>query len=230
MEFIGNPQWIHCPFIFWRAWKTLMSPCVLPNCPGMHDDTGVYSECLPFFSMGWWFFRTSGDSGMALSAPCFSNMESTWNSSELLTPVCMFPVCTPGHSDLHQVVPSCCFISVMMQPVNSWRRSPFPSADDWIQTACLLSSSVSPVRPTLPTFRPQDQRGEDASPPQHKLSETNTHSSHAPSASASNPRQADWLLREYPYSEGVAKHKQCGSCRDCLRFRGDDSDDLPVSL
>eukprot|EP00066_Takifugu_rubripes_P027384 XP_011616650.1 PREDICTED: rho GTPase-activating protein 28-like [Takifugu rubripes] len=41
---------------------------------------------------------------------------------------------------------------------------------------------------------------------------------------------ADWLLREYPYSEGVAEHKQRGTCWDCLRFHGDDRDDLPFGL
>lgn len=93
----------------------------------------------------------------------------------------------------------------------------------------LLSNSVSPVRPTLLTFFSQDPLGEDASPSQHTLSETHTHSSHTPTTPAAHLRPADWLLREYPYSEGVAEHRQRGTCWDCLRFHGDGSDNLPVS-
>ncbi|KAK9527363.1 hypothetical protein VZT92_013933 [Zoarces viviparus] len=40
-------------------------------------------------------------------------------------------------------------------------------------------------------------------------------------------RQADWLLRDSPYSEGVAEHKRGGTCWDCLRFHGSESGDLP---
>ncbi|KAI9513920.1 hypothetical protein NQZ68_038322 [Dissostichus eleginoides] len=39
-------------------------------------------------------------------------------------------------------------------------------------------------------------------------------------------RRAGWLLRDSPYSEGVAEHKRGGACWDCLRFHGDDSDEL----
>uniref|UniRef100_A0A3Q4AIT5 Rho-GAP domain-containing protein n=1 Tax=Mola mola TaxID=94237 RepID=A0A3Q4AIT5_MOLML len=48
--------------------------------------------------------------------------------------------------------------------------------------------------------------------PEHSSSLTNTHS-----PPGSQSRQADWLLRDYPYSEGVAEHKQGGTCWDCLR-------------
>lgn len=84
---------------------------------------------------------------------------------------------------------------------------------------CVL---LSPVRPTLPTFLSEDPP-EDASPSPH------THSAHTPAVPAAHSRQADWLLREYPYSEGVAEHKRLGTCWDCLRFHGDGSADLPVS-
>ncbi|KAM9337103.1 rho GTPase-activating protein 28 [Symphorus nematophorus] len=47
------------------------------------------------------------------------------------------------------------------------------------------------------------------------------------STSAHLLRQADWLLRDSPYSEGVAEHKRGGACWDCLRFHGDNSGDLP---
>ncbi|CAF92304.1 unnamed protein product, partial [Tetraodon nigroviridis] len=83
------------------------------------------------------------------------------------------------------------------------------------------------VRPTIPTFLSQDPLGEDASPSQHTLLETHPRSSHTPTTPADDSRQADWLLREYPYSEGVAEHKQRGTCWDCLRFHGDNSDDHP---
>lgn len=89
---------------------------------------------------------------------------------------------------------------------------------------------VSAVRPTLPTFLFEDQLPEHLSSPTNTHSETNTHletNTHSPPVSQS--RQADWLLRDYPYSEGVAEHKRGGTCWDCLRFHGDDSGDLPVS-
>ncbi|XP_070784575.1 rho GTPase-activating protein 28 [Enoplosus armatus] len=96
------------------------------------------------------------------------------------------------------------------------------------------------VRPTLPTFLFEDQLLEHPSSPtnthcpSHTHSSTNTHCpthtdslTHTPSPPVSQWRQADWLLRDSPYSEGVAEHKRGGTCWDCLRFQGDDSGDLP---
>ncbi|XP_068593198.1 rho GTPase-activating protein 28 isoform X2 [Cebidichthys violaceus] len=112
------------------------------------------------------------------------------------------------------------------------------------------------VRPTLPTFVFEDQLPENPSspthPPTHTHSPTRTNSptqthsptythslththspththfpTHTHSHSVSWSRQADWLLRESPYSEGVAEHKRGGTCWDCLHFHGSDSGDLP---
>lgn len=94
---------------------------------------------------------------------------------------------------------------------------------------------MSAVRPTLPAFLSQDPLGEAASP-SHTPPETHTSpetrtppETRTHSAPAAPSRQADWLLRDYPYSEGVSEHKQRGACWDCLRFHGDSSDDQPVS-
>nr|XP_061810225.1 rho GTPase-activating protein 28-like [Nerophis lumbriciformis] len=44
-------------------------------------------------------------------------------------------------------------------------------------------------------------------------------------AAEAAPTDADWLLRERPYSEGVAEHRRGGACQDCRR-----DGDEPVSL
>ncbi|XP_028428506.1 rho GTPase-activating protein 28 [Perca flavescens] len=62
-------------------------------------------------------------------------------------------------------------------------------------------------------------------PKTHTLRRSQTHT-HSPPVSWA--RRADWLLRDSPYSEGVADHKRGGTCWDCLRFHGDnDSGDQP---
>ncbi|XP_062415096.1 rho GTPase-activating protein 28 [Pungitius pungitius] len=76
------------------------------------------------------------------------------------------------------------------------------------------------VRSTLPPFVFEDQQ--HASTPTHTHTATRTHP-----LSVSWSRQADWLLRDSPYSEGVAEHRSCGTCRDCLRFHGTDGGDVP---
>ncbi|KAM8823360.1 rho GTPase-activating protein 28 isoform 2-T2 [Spinachia spinachia] len=78
------------------------------------------------------------------------------------------------------------------------------------------------VRSTLPTFVFEDQLPEHPSSPTHTLSPTRTHS-----LSVSWSKQADWLLRDSPYSEGVADHRRGGTCPDCLRFHGTDGGDMP---
>ncbi|XP_024918225.1 rho GTPase-activating protein 28 isoform X2 [Cynoglossus semilaevis] len=40
-------------------------------------------------------------------------------------------------------------------------------------------------------------------------------------------RQADWLVRDSSYSDGVDEHKQGGACWDCLHSQGDDNSDVP---
>ncbi|TMS01183.1 Rho GTPase-activating protein 28 [Larimichthys crocea] len=103
------------------------------------------------------------------------------------------------------------------------------------------------VRPTLPTFLFEDQLTEHPSSLTNAHSPTNTQSptktqsltkTHSPTNTLTHPtspphlqsvsqlRRADWLLRESPYSEGVAEHKQSGTCCDCLYFHGVDGDDL----
>uniref|UniRef100_A0A3Q3BV46 Rho GTPase activating protein 28 n=1 Tax=Haplochromis burtoni TaxID=8153 RepID=A0A3Q3BV46_HAPBU len=42
--------------------------------------------------------------------------------------------------------------------------------------------------------------------------------------------QPDWVLRDSPYSEGVAEHKRGKACWDCLRFHRDNNSELQVSL
>nr|XP_046227484.1 rho GTPase-activating protein 28 [Scatophagus argus] len=84
------------------------------------------------------------------------------------------------------------------------------------------------VRPTLPTLVFEDQLPEHPSSPTNTLSPTNTEfPTHTPSPPHTHSRRADWLLRDSPYSEGVAEHKRGGACWDCLRFHGDGSGDLP---
>ncbi|XP_074549567.1 rho GTPase-activating protein 28 isoform X2 [Halichoeres trimaculatus] len=117
-------------------------------------------------------------------------------------------------------------------------------------------SACSPVRgseaghPTLHMFVFDDQLPEqthtDTHSPPHTDSSTKTHSptntdsptqtqsptqTHSPARTPSSPvcqwREADWVLRDSPYSEGVAEHKRGGACWDCLRFHGDNNGDVP---
>lgn len=80
---------------------------------------------------------------------------------------------------------------------------------------------LSPGRSTLPVFVFEDQLPEDPSSPAPTPS---------PSSAVSRLRCADWLLRDTPYSEGVAEHKRGETCRDCVRFHGDESSELQVSV
>ncbi|XP_028288402.1 rho GTPase-activating protein 28 [Parambassis ranga] len=69
--------------------------------------------------------------------------------------------------------------------------------------------------------------------PTNTQSHTLTHSPvHTNSLPGSQLQQADWLLRDSPYSEGVAGHKKDGTCWDCICFHGDDNSEVqfaPVS-
>ncbi|XP_029979123.1 rho GTPase-activating protein 28 isoform X2 [Sphaeramia orbicularis] len=89
-------------------------------------------------------------------------------------------------------------------------------------TTKTIRRSTQKVRATLPTFILEDQVPEHQSPPTDAHCPVETHS---PSVSCF--RRADWLLRDSPYSEGVAEHKKGGSCWDCHHFHGDDNSDLP---
>ncbi|XP_036934642.1 rho GTPase-activating protein 28 [Acanthopagrus latus] len=109
-----------------------------------------------------------------------------------------------------------------------------PPPSRYHTTTKTIRRNTHRVRPTLQTFLFDDQLPEHPSTPTHPQSPTHTPSpthSHSPTSTHSLPvlqsRQVDWLLRESPYSEGVAEHKQGGTCWDCLSFHGDDSDDLP---
>ncbi|XP_047423807.1 rho GTPase-activating protein 28 isoform X2 [Mugil cephalus] len=90
-------------------------------------------------------------------------------------------------------------------------------------TTKTIRRGSQPVRPTLPVFFFEDQQPEDLSPPTNTLSPS-------PPCTCSQPvthsRRAEWLLRDSPYSEGVAEHKQGGTCWDCLSFHGDDNSEL----
>ncbi|MED6257339.1 hypothetical protein ATANTOWER_019396 [Ataeniobius toweri] len=84
-------------------------------------------------------------------------------------------------------------------------------------------------RSTLPMFVFEDQLPEDPSSPAPTPSPSSPNTYSSP---VSQLRCADWLLRDTPYSEGVAEHKQGGTCRDCVCFHGDENSELqfaPVS-
>lgn len=83
-----------------------------------------------------------------------------------------------------------------------------------------FSLFVSPARPTLPPLLFDDQLPEPPDP----HTQLDAHS-----VPVGHLRRADWLLRDDPYSEGVAEHRKGGVCWDCLRFHGDESGDQPVS-
>uniref|UniRef100_UPI003AAD1FA1 uncharacterized protein n=1 Tax=Centroberyx gerrardi TaxID=166262 RepID=UPI003AAD1FA1 len=90
-------------------------------------------------------------------------------------------------------------------------------------TTKTIRRNTSRVRPTFPSFPPfEDQLPEHPNSP--TPSPTHTHT-----VSIIPSRRADWLVRDSPYSEGVAEHRRGGSCQDCLCFHGDNSD-LPFLL
>ncbi|XP_061877307.1 rho GTPase-activating protein 28 isoform X2 [Entelurus aequoreus] len=87
-------------------------------------------------------------------------------------------------------------------------------------TTKTIRRNTTSVRPRLPNCYPPDDTLFPANTP---LSSTHT-SSPAPG----QERHADWLVRDCPYSEGVAEHKRgVAHCWDCLRFQGEDSKDEP---
>nr|XP_057915668.1 rho GTPase-activating protein 28 [Doryrhamphus excisus] len=89
-------------------------------------------------------------------------------------------------------------------------------------TTKTIRRNTTSVRPMLPSFNLPDDTLYSA--------HTSPSSTHTPASSPAHcqTRQADWLVRDCPYSEGVAEHKRGGAhCWDCLRFRGEDSKDTP---
>ncbi|XP_068160574.1 rho GTPase-activating protein 28 [Antennarius striatus] len=126
-------------------------------------------------------------------------------------------------------------------------RGPAPPARPAESAPCQYHSTTKTirrhahkVRPTLPTFLFEDRRPEhppsspNTPPTSNTHSLTNTHSPtkppsppHTHSPPLSHPRQADWLLRDSPYSEGVAEHKRGGACWDCQSFYGGENGDVP---
>ncbi|XP_067341662.1 rho GTPase-activating protein 28 isoform X1 [Channa argus] len=99
-------------------------------------------------------------------------------------------------------------------------------------TTKTIRRNTNRARPTLPTSFLEDQVPEQPSPPTHSPahSPTNTPSlALIPSPQlppVARARRADWLIRDCPYSEGVAEHKQGGVCWDCLCFHGDNNSDV----
>nr|XP_020481085.1 rho GTPase-activating protein 18-like isoform X1 [Monopterus albus] len=80
------------------------------------------------------------------------------------------------------------------------------------------------VRPTLPAFFFEDELPGHPHTRSPTLSPSPPHTLLQP---GSQSRRADWLLRDSPYSEGVANHKLGSACWDCLCFHGDDNSDMP---
>ncbi|XP_035475590.1 rho GTPase-activating protein 28 isoform X2 [Scophthalmus maximus] len=78
------------------------------------------------------------------------------------------------------------------------------------------------VRPTVPSCLFEDPLPKD--PSSLTLSPAPTHTHSLPE---SQSRRADWLLRDSPYSEGVAEHQRGGACLDCLHYHGDNNGDEP---
>ncbi|XP_038129243.1 rho GTPase-activating protein 28 [Cyprinodon tularosa] len=96
-------------------------------------------------------------------------------------------------------------------------------------TTKTIRRSTNRGRSTLPLSTFEDQLPEDPSSP--ALTPSPSTPSTFPSE-AGRLRCADWLLRDTPYSEGVAEHKQGGTCKDCACFHGDENSELqfaPVS-
>uniref|UniRef100_A0A096LSG1 Rho GTPase activating protein 28 n=1 Tax=Poecilia formosa TaxID=48698 RepID=A0A096LSG1_POEFO len=97
------------------------------------------------------------------------------------------------------------------------QQQPEPPPRRYHTTTKTIRRSTNRGRSTLPMFVFEDQLQEDPSSPAPTPS---------PSSAVSRLRCADWLLRDTPYSEGVAEHKWGGTCRDCIRFHGDESSEL----
>ncbi|KAK2859742.1 hypothetical protein Q5P01_004362 [Channa striata] len=122
------------------------------------------------------------------------------------------------------------------EPVDSCYPPPSHHAESapsrYHNTAKTIRRNTNRVRPSLPTSFFEDQVPEHPSP----LTQSQAHSpTNTPSLAlipspqlppVGRARQADWLLRECPYSEGVAEHKQGGACWDCLCFHGDNNSEV----
>ncbi|XP_008400396.1 rho GTPase-activating protein 28 isoform X2 [Poecilia reticulata] len=100
------------------------------------------------------------------------------------------------------------------------QQQPEPPPRRYHTTTKTIRRSTNRGRSTLPVFVFEDRLQEDPSSPAPTPS---------PSSAVSRLRCADWLLRDTPYSEGVAEHKWGGTCRDCVRFHGDESSELQLA-
>ncbi|XP_061821341.1 rho GTPase-activating protein 28 isoform X3 [Nerophis lumbriciformis] len=87
-------------------------------------------------------------------------------------------------------------------------------------TTKTIRRNTTSVRPRLPNcYLPDDTLFPANTPPSF---------THTSSPAPGQERHADWLVRDCPYSEGVAEHKRgMAHCWDCLRFQGEDSKDTP---
>ncbi|XP_061777767.1 rho GTPase-activating protein 28 isoform X2 [Nerophis ophidion] len=87
-------------------------------------------------------------------------------------------------------------------------------------TTKTIRRNTTSVRPRLPNcYLPDDGLFPANTPPS---------STHTSSPFPGQERHADWLVRDCPYSEGVAEHKRGGAhCWDCLHFQGEDNKDTP---
>ncbi|XP_063339318.1 rho GTPase-activating protein 28 [Pelmatolapia mariae] len=92
-----------------------------------------------------------------------------------------------------------------------------PPPSRYHTTTKTIRRNTSRVRPTLPVLAVEDRLPEHPSPP----SNTDSHS-----PPVSQLMQPDWVLRDSPYSEGVAEHKRGKACWDCLRFHRDNNSEL----
>ncbi|XP_069368768.1 rho GTPase-activating protein 28 isoform X2 [Paralichthys olivaceus] len=108
-------------------------------------------------------------------------------------------------------------------------RSPSPSSNHsesspsrYHMTTKTIRRHTHRVRPSVPMCPFNERLPEDPSSPSHSPPRCPS-----PPLPVTQTRRPDWMLRDSPYSEGVAEHKQGGACLDCLRFHGNDNCDVP---
>ncbi|XP_030613058.1 rho GTPase-activating protein 28 [Archocentrus centrarchus] len=103
-----------------------------------------------------------------------------------------------------------------------------PPPSRYHTTTKTIRRNTPRVRPSLPTLVFEDGLPElPSSPsktdsPQHTRSPANTCSP----THIIQMMQVDWLLRDSPYSEGVAEHKRGKTCWDCVHFHRDNNSEL----
>uniref|UniRef100_A0A3B4X0M0 Rho GTPase activating protein 28 n=1 Tax=Seriola lalandi dorsalis TaxID=1841481 RepID=A0A3B4X0M0_SERLL len=174
-----------------------------------------------------------------------SNLQQSETSPPCLTSTCL---CLPAEVELEEVWLTEAGLSSLVTG-SSEDEAPPPPAEAVLSTLTrqqtatvrrrldiynetLKKRNKQPIRDVRDIFT-QDQLPEHPSSPTNTHSPSNTHSltltpspPHTHSPPVSQSRRADWLLRDSPYSEGVAEHKRGGTCWDCLHFIEDDNSDL----